>query len=684
MPSAMPSAMPIPVAAAKCPVRQQQTHGLARTRRLTRRNTLTLLGSLRPGLGLSPATLCLRPPPSPPSPPSRGIHYRSTKPTMSLTYRYLVSREHSNPTSPTSPIPHTTSTTTTTHADADMSKRDHHAHIDSMPTLCPSPTTDLKSTATETIEETTSEAAASSSETSESTANDDMNPPQNDVPDAVERVPALPVKSSLRMSRVLDTLPLKLAPEDQPPFTQTAPHDVYLSSEEDASSSADDFSDFDFDSASEEPRNSVKRRGSHEDTARIISVVFSGKPCMIDLPRRSMSPSSQGSTSRPASRLRRISTDPMLGQVRRMSMSSSSSSSILHPPRTSSMGPRKLEKQRPQFLNIDPYASKAEPEEREDHEALRPRTPTAMFKRTLSLVRKKSRPTLNNYANQSRDNLTLSIPPQQHMEQVREVQEESSSRASMAAPRLPVTYHDIMKSAKRRTQTTPMTPLTPISPMSEPATPSTPNSTRNRLRNGFSIYCGADSFNPRVSRSRHPRPTSNGPPSLHSLSQLANSNLDIITSFSPLPSPTPSPTATTATSPYPFLLRITTHHPHLAKTAAVPSAREAQSTKQHPCVAPENHHPSATSTNARLRSSAPTANPRPEGPADHRTLRHDSLQENTKGTLTIHDALRIASGAVVFLGLRTDATEMLRAAAFAIASSRSSPSIRRRPLREAR
>ncbi|CAM1508255.1 Fc.00g051030.m01.CDS01 [Cosmosporella sp. VM-42] len=298
---------------------------------------------------------------------------------------------------------------------------------------------------------------------------DDMMAPQH-----TERAPALPEKSSLRASRLMDVNIHKLVAENQPPFTQTAPHDVYLSSEEDASSSADDFSDFDFESGSEDSKPSVKRRESREDTARMVSVVFAGKPSIVDLPRRSMSPSSNGSNSRPPSRLRRTSTDPILG--RRLSICSSASSSILHPPRTSSMGPRKLEKNRPQFLNIDPFAAKTE---HDTEEQARPQTPKSpgMFKRTLSLVRKKSKPALNaHYAMQSRDSLALPIPSH-HMEQVQEVQEEPAPR--QAQPIKPITYNEIMKSAKRRTQTQPMSPM---SPMSEPATPLTPNGTRNRLR----------------------------------------------------------------------------------------------------------------------------------------------------------------------------------------------------------
>ncbi|KAF4974130.1 hypothetical protein FZEAL_8925 [Fusarium zealandicum] len=303
---------------------------------------------------------------------------------------------------------------------------------------------------------------------------------------SVSGAPALPAKSSLRASRCLDGLVSH----------KLAPHDVYLSSEEDASSSADDFSDFELESASEKSQPS-KRRASHEDTARLVSVVFAGKPSMVNLPRRSSSPipsevssrpsSRLSSSSRPPSRLRRTSTLPVTLPVldRRMSLLTSSSGSILHPPRTSSMEPRKLEKKRPEFLSIDPFAGKTEPEgkEEQNERPKTPKTPTGMFMRTLSLVKKRSRPSLNtHFASQSRDNLGL-FTPTLPMEQVRE---ESSTESESLPSRTPTpilnkapTYHEIVKSASRRTSTA------PVSPMSEPASPMTPNSTRSRLRLGI-------------------------------------------------------------------------------------------------------------------------------------------------------------------------------------------------------
>ncbi|QGI61801.1 hypothetical protein CEK26_005768 [Fusarium fujikuroi] len=301
--------------------------------------------------------------------------------------------------------------------------------------------------------------------------------------------PALPAKSSLRASRCLDgLLTHKLTPEGQAPFS--TPHDVYLSSEEDASSSADDFSDFEFDSGSDESQST--RRGSHEDTAKVVSVVFSGKPSVIDLPRRSVSPSiiSEASSrpssrmsisSRPPSHLRRTTTLPVTLPVldRRMSFCTTSSGSVMHPPRTSSMGTR-LEKQRPDFLSIDPFA-KVEPEVKEEATE-RPKTPKSpgVFKRTLSLVKKRSRPSLNtHFASQSKDNLSL-FTPTFPMEQVREEPgTDSEERAPKPILQKAPTYHEF---AQRRMSSAPMSPK---SPMSEPGSPMTPNGTRSRLRQGL-------------------------------------------------------------------------------------------------------------------------------------------------------------------------------------------------------
>lgn len=307
-----------------------------------------------------------------------------------------------------------------------------------------------------------------------------------------EQAPALPEKSARRASRMMldNIITHKLTTEDQQPplSTQAAPHAVYLSSEEDASSSADDFSDFECEYISEAVQQPTGRRGSQKDTARVVSVIYSGKPCIVDLPRRSMSPTSSESSSRPPSRLRRTSILPVID--RRVSVGSApsdcsmtSGSSAIHPPRTSSMlPPSRLEKQKPQFLSIDPFATKRDQNDDQIpgiNDMKTPKTPSGMFKRTLSLVKKRSRPSLNTHFSASRDNLSTIISPN-HMEQVREESQAPVSENTPALNARPVTYHEIVMSAKRRAQTAPMSP---ISPMSEPpASPMTPNGSRSRLR----------------------------------------------------------------------------------------------------------------------------------------------------------------------------------------------------------
>ncbi|KDN68987.1 hypothetical protein CSUB01_05620 [Colletotrichum sublineola] len=290
--------------------------------------------------------------------------------------------------------------------------------------------------------------------------------------------PALPAKSSLRASRLLDSMALKII-TNQP--VQSAPQEIYLSSEEEASSSADEFSDYDYESESAESADSPIRK-SHEVTARVVSVVYSGKPSIIDLPstRRSATPDSVD--SRPPSRLAISTTAPAL---RRMSTSPGTGalySPVSHPPRSSSMmiTASMLPKERPAFLSVDPYASKSLDERVEERQLdaerpERPKTPTSqLFKRTLSIVRKRSRPQLRDLPanNSSRDQLPLSASS--------DVREESLEKAPNS-PWPSVSYHDIIRAAKKNAQNQPPTPYTPA--VVSPSSPA--GNTRSRILSGF-------------------------------------------------------------------------------------------------------------------------------------------------------------------------------------------------------
>lgn len=277
------------------------------------------------------------------------------------------------------------------------------------------------------------------------------------LPASSSDAPLLPPRSARRASRMLGSIPQKKAvDDDQPMLPHAAPHQIYLSSEEDASSSADDFSDFgDVESDAEGSRKPAGRF-IREDTARVVSVVFYGKPSIITLSRRSISPSSSDVSDRAG--ILRTATEPAL--KRPSSVSSTSSSSLYqHPPRSSSMVTTTLlEKRRPGFLHIDPYAKGS------DDSLRTPRTPTTMLRKTLNLVKKRSRPNLH----QSESQLT-------RMEQVGEVDGEDDDdddpRESLclepATPSSAVSYEDIIKSARRSV--------------------SSPKSPKSRFRSGLSL-----------------------------------------------------------------------------------------------------------------------------------------------------------------------------------------------------
>ncbi|KAG6160302.1 hypothetical protein E4U22_006093 [Claviceps purpurea] len=276
-----------------------------------------------------------------------------------------------------------------------------------------------------------------------------------------DEAPVLPPRSARRVSRLMTPIPpKKTASSERPMLPHAAPHQMYLSSEEDASSSADDFSDF-----AEEPESDSEN--SHKDTARMVSVKFYGKPSIVTMPsRRSISPSS--SSSRPTGpAILRTLTEPALSRPRSISSTCSLTPTFHHPPRSSSMMTASFAKKRPGFLQIDPYA-KGNEDLPEIASARTPKTPTAMFRKTLNLVKKRSK-----------QNLQPSESHISHMEQVGEVEEEHDPRQSMcmgSSTASSVSYQDIMRNAKRNT-------FHPIS-RSEVSTPKSP---KHRFRSGLSL-----------------------------------------------------------------------------------------------------------------------------------------------------------------------------------------------------
>lgn len=266
--------------------------------------------------------------------------------------------------------------------------------------------------------------------------------------------PALPERSTLRASRLLDSL--KLNSIESARQSLTTSHDAYLSSEEDASSFGEDISDYDFDSGSEsntdESEQSSMRRKSREDTARAVSVVFVGKPCIVNLSggRGSSSPDLSDSSSRRS-----------FLQRRSISLGSSSLDRPNHPPRQDSISSVSSQMSKPAFLNTDPFANRHysidTTTEQEDHAVPRtPRTPTAVlqrFQKSLNLVRKRSRQNLR--AGVTRDsfmgpasasttnilNIDTNVAAADHRTL------EPQSAATMP-PQSPATYTDFMRSRR--------------------------------------------------------------------------------------------------------------------------------------------------------------------------------------------------------------------------------------------
>jgi hypothetical protein len=105
-------------------------------------------------------------------------------------------------------------------------------------------------------------------------------------------LPAVPPRSELRASRILENLTIELETlekaaleeklKDQP--VESDPYKSYLSSEEEGSESADEFDESIVELYSDRPPSSrASSRCSHEDTARVVSFMFVGKPQLVEV-----------------------------------------------------------------------------------------------------------------------------------------------------------------------------------------------------------------------------------------------------------------------------------------------------------------------------------------------------------------------------------------------------------------
>lgn len=120
-------------------------------------------------------------------------------------------------------------------------------------------------------------------------------------------IPAVPPRSELRASRILENLTIELEDLEKAALrekltnqpVESDPYKSYLSSEEEGSESADEFDESLVELDSDRPPSfRASSRCSHEDIARAISFMFVGKPQLVEVAPH----------DRPAS-LKRRSTD---------------------------------------------------------------------------------------------------------------------------------------------------------------------------------------------------------------------------------------------------------------------------------------------------------------------------------------------------------------------------------------
>lgn len=301
--------------------------------------------------------------------------------------------------------------------------------------------------------------------------------------------PAIPKRNALRASRLLDSLRLNTIESATKSLNTT--QNVYLSSEEDASSSADEYSDYDDQSSSEESEKTHVRRKSEEVTARAVSVVFVGKPCVIDLAsgRRSVSPLK---AKRPQSEFfpRSVSSSSF--------ETDSLSSRPEHPPRKASLASASdLPTAFPSFLSQDPFSespyTRCESylalattltEEPEPYERS-PRTPTAAafqrIQKTISLVRKRSRPNLKAAAANGASMASLRLPTEIMTQEITS----RESLVSPATPQSPVTYDEIIRVARRNSIAASAATKKSSAIPSPPASPPSPVTTKRSLLSGL-------------------------------------------------------------------------------------------------------------------------------------------------------------------------------------------------------
>lgn len=324
------------------------------------------------------------------------------------------------------------------------------------------------------------------------------------------RTPSLPQRSEKRASKMLDDAMKSLDGSQQKDLDKTSmvqesdPHELYLSSEEDASLSDYDDSlfDLDLDLDIEAIDQEVEEKGEQQSTsrpssrkghARAVSIT-SVKPQIITIVSSSSSTTTSPTKTRSSMDLETLasnsapssSPDPekqieqQASPLKRRSMSihrmsvssiaslahsSSSSSNSAHMNQSFTLPPRKSSRLAAitslivgtnkntlstspshAFLNTDPFAiPQSEPEA---DTPTTPKTPVSVFKKGLTRGLARRKPSMQRlseiYAAQNSSHASLSLAPETAPETLKEY--------------TPVRYEDIMKSAIRVPPPQPMSP----------------------------------------------------------------------------------------------------------------------------------------------------------------------------------------------------------------------------------
>jgi hypothetical protein len=326
-------------------------------------------------------------------------------------------------------------------------------------------------------------------------------------PKKAGKAPAVPQRSDKRASKILENVLIELrnldgsvpGKDSGKQSVVSDPHELYLSSEEDASFS-DDYEDseslIDFAASPTEdgeectPASRASSCRSQEDTARVVSFTLVTRPqiIQINIPptaaqkrRHSMNletlTASQAYSTPPSNTRRPAPLELYSTSIHRLSISSTSASSTHHsnrsltslPPRTSSKLSSLMTNVKNSFVASDDFPSNNPQVEEEDEQErpITPKTPTtivaAAWKRTtsrgLTKSRKSSIPTLLSaytLGSTHRDSRLATVLAAEKTKNV----EEEGKEVPQKSGEEEVSYEDIVKTAGEVMRQPPSNPKT--------------------------------------------------------------------------------------------------------------------------------------------------------------------------------------------------------------------------------